>query len=93
MLIIMKPNSSPQQIENVITQIKAAGLAAHLSQGVETTLIGAIGETHDLPTELFEVLDGVEMVKRITQPFQACFQTVPSCKLHFSDRWFPGRRQ
>ena len=50
MLIVMKPNSTPQQIENVINQIKDAGLAAHLSQGLETTLIGAIGETHDLPT-------------------------------------------
>ncbi len=70
MLIIMKPNSTPQEIENVIKEIKEAGLAAHLSQGVETTLIGAIGETHDLPTERFEVLDGVETVKRITQPFK-----------------------
>src|SRR5512133_3833856 len=70
MLIIMKPNSTPQQVENVIEHIKDAGLAAHLSQGIETTLIGAIGETHDIQTERFEVLDGVEMVKRITQPFK-----------------------
>ena len=28
MLIVMKPNSTPQQIENVINQIKDAGLAA-----------------------------------------------------------------
>src|SRR5262245_28158329 len=70
MLIVMKPNSTPQQVENVIQKIREAGLAAHLSQGVETALIGAIGETHDLPTELFEVLDGVETVKRITQPFK-----------------------
>jgi 3-deoxy-7-phosphoheptulonate synthase len=37
MLIVMKPNSTPQQIENVINQIKEAG---------------------------------VDMVKRITQPFK-----------------------
>ena len=70
MLIVMKSNSTPQQIENVVQKIKAAGLAAHLSQGIETTLVGAIGETHDLSTELFELLDGVELVKRITQPFK-----------------------
>jgi hypothetical protein len=28
MLNIMKPNSTPQQIENVIKQVKEAGLAA-----------------------------------------------------------------
>ncbi|MEP0806172.1 MAG: 3-deoxy-7-phosphoheptulonate synthase [Chloroflexota bacterium] len=70
MLIIMKPSATPQQIENVIHKIKETGLAAHLSQGIETTLIGAIGETHDMSTDTFEVLDGVDMVKRITQPFK-----------------------
>jgi len=70
MLIIMKPNSTPQQIENVVQKIRESGLAAHLSQGIETTLIGAIGETHDMSTDIFEVLDGVDMVKRITQPFK-----------------------
>ncbi|HEX5839210.1 MAG TPA: 3-deoxy-7-phosphoheptulonate synthase, partial [Anaerolineales bacterium] len=84
MLIIMKPNSTPQQIENVIGKIKEAGLAAHLSQGVETTLIGAIGETHDLPTERFEVLDGVDMVKRITQPFK-----LASRQFHPENSMFP----
>jgi 3-deoxy-7-phosphoheptulonate synthase len=70
MMIIMKSNATPQQVEHVIEQIKAAGLAVHLSQGVEATIIGAIGETHNIPTEQFEVLDGVELVKRITQPFK-----------------------
>jgi len=63
-------NATPQQVEHVIEHVKAAGLAVHLSQGVEATIIGAIGETHNLPTEQFEVLDGVEAVKRITQPFK-----------------------
>jgi 3-deoxy-7-phosphoheptulonate synthase len=70
MMIIMKANATPQQVEHVIEHIKAAGLAPHLSQGVEATIIGAIGETHSIPTDLFEVLDGVEAVKRITQPFK-----------------------
>ena len=45
-------------------------MAVHLSQGIEATIIGAIGETHNLATEQFEVLDGVDIVKRITQPFK-----------------------
>jgi 3-deoxy-7-phosphoheptulonate synthase len=70
MMIIMKSNATPEQVEHVIEQIKAAGLNAHLSQGIEATIIGAIGETHNIPTDIFEVLDGVDMVKRITQPFK-----------------------
>ena len=70
MMIIMQGNATPAQVENVIKHIKDAGLAVHLSQGVEATIIGAIGETHALATETFEVLEGVDIVKRITQPYK-----------------------
>ena len=70
MMIIMKPTATPQQVAHVIEHVEAAGLSVHLSQGVETTIIGAIGETHNLSTDRFEVLDGVETVQRITQPYK-----------------------
>ena len=70
MMIIMKANATPQQIENVIGHVKADGLSVHLSQGVEATIIGAIGETHDIPLERYEGLDGVEAVQRITPPYK-----------------------
>src|ERR1700690_3770572 len=70
MMIIMKSNATPQQVEDGIEHVKAAGLNVHLSQGVEATIIGAIGEAHNIPTDIFEGLDGVDMVKRITQPFK-----------------------
>jgi len=70
MMIIMKANATPQQVEAVIARIKAEGLSVHLSQGVEATIIGAIGETHSIPTERFEGMDGVETVQRITQPYK-----------------------
>ena len=84
MMIIMSSNATPQQVEHVINQVKAAGLAVHLSQGVEATIIGAIGETHNIPTEQFEILDGVDMVKRITQPFK-----LASRQFHPEDSQFP----
>jgi 3-deoxy-7-phosphoheptulonate synthase len=70
MMIIMKAGATPQQVEYVIEKVKSAGLSVHLSQGVEATIVGAIGETHSLPTDQFEVLDGVETVQRITQPYK-----------------------
>ncbi|MFZ5818875.1 MAG: 3-deoxy-7-phosphoheptulonate synthase [Chloroflexota bacterium] len=70
MMIIMKSTATPRDVERVIEKVKAAGLSVHLSQGVEATIIGAIGETHSLPTDQFEVLDGVETVQRITQPYK-----------------------
>jgi 3-deoxy-7-phosphoheptulonate synthase len=66
----MKANATPQQVEHVIEHIKSEGLSVHLSQGVEATIIGAIGETHNIPLERFEGLDGVDIVQRITQPYK-----------------------
>lgn len=70
MMIIMKSNATPAQVQTVIDRVRAAKLVVHLSQGVEATIVGAIGETHTLPTDEFEVLEGVETVQRITQPYK-----------------------
>ncbi|MBI3168485.1 MAG: 3-deoxy-7-phosphoheptulonate synthase [Chloroflexi bacterium] len=70
MMIIMKSNATPQQVEAVIASVKSEGLNVHLSQGVEATIIGAIGETHNIPPDRFEGLEGVDMVQRITQPYK-----------------------
>jgi 3-deoxy-7-phosphoheptulonate synthase len=66
----MKPNSTPQQIEAVVKTVKAHGLTPHITHGIETTIIAAVGEFHTPSTDPFEVLDGVESVKRISQPFK-----------------------
>ncbi len=87
MMIIMKANATPQEVEHVIEKVKSVGLSVHLSQGVETTIIGAIGEAHGLPTDQFEVLDGVETVQRITQPFK-----LASRQFHPEEFDFPHRR-
>lgn len=70
MLIVMKPNSSPQQIEGVVNAIKANDLTPYITQGVETTFIVTVREFHMASTDQFEALDGVESVKRISQPFK-----------------------
>jgi len=80
----MKPGATPQQAEAVIAKVKSVGLSVHFSQGVEATVIGAIGETHNIPVEQFEGLEGVETVKRITQPFK-----LASRQFHPEDSVFP----
>lgn len=84
MMVIMKADATQEQVDHVIDRIKESGLSAHLSQGVEATVIGAIGETHAVSTDRFEGLDGVAMVKRITQPFK-----LASRQFHPQDSVFP----
>jgi 3-deoxy-7-phosphoheptulonate synthase len=70
MMIIMKAGHTKAQLEHVIEHIREHGLSAHLSVGADHTVIGAIGDTHDILPDTFEVLDGVESVMRITQPYK-----------------------
>jgi len=70
MIIVMKPNYTPQQLEGVIAAIKKHGLTPHITQGVETAIVAAVGEFHVPSLDPFEILDGVETVKRISQPYK-----------------------
>jgi 3-deoxy-7-phosphoheptulonate synthase len=70
MIIVMKPNYTPQQLEGVVDAVKKHGLTPHITQGVETAIVAAVGEFHIPSLDPFEVLDGVETVKRISQPFK-----------------------
>lgn len=70
MIIVMKQNYTPQQLETVIATVKANGLTPHITYGVETAIVAAVGEFHIVSLDPFEVLDGVETVKRISQPFK-----------------------
>ncbi len=70
MMIIMNPGASRSQIEHVIKHIEDAHLSPHVIEGIEQTIIGAVGDTHAVPTSLFEVLPGVLTVTRISKPYK-----------------------
>ncbi len=70
MIIVMKPHYTPQQLEGVVNVIKKHELTPHITYGVETAIVAAVGEFHIPSLDPFEILDGVESVKRISQPFK-----------------------
>jgi 3-deoxy-7-phosphoheptulonate synthase len=70
MIIVMRHQATPEQIRCVVSQVETQGFHAHLSQGSERTIIGVVGDDRPLENDLFELLDGVEKVVRILQPFK-----------------------
>ncbi|HEX9112977.1 MAG TPA: 3-deoxy-7-phosphoheptulonate synthase, partial [Nitrospirota bacterium] len=44
MIIVVKPDATEEQVDHIIKKIKDLGLQAHVSKGVERTIIGAIGD-------------------------------------------------
>lgn len=70
MIIVMANNATEQEIEGVIRRIESEGFKAHLSRGVEKTIIGVIGDERRLKEAALEVLPGVEAVIPILEPYK-----------------------
>jgi 3-deoxy-7-phosphoheptulonate synthase len=70
MIVVMKPGSRNEEIAEVIKRIEELGFKPHLSQGVERTIIGAIGKDYPEAKERLEPLPGVDQVIQVTKPYK-----------------------
>lgn len=70
MMIIMQAKATQEQIMTVVKAVEQNGLRAHLSQGEERTVIGAIGDGRPVPREQFLYLPGVDRVVPISCPYK-----------------------
>ncbi len=70
MIVVMKAGASEVLINQVVKRLKDFGFEVHLSQGVERTVIGAIGEKTAEKVQQLEATDGVEKIVPILQPFK-----------------------
>jgi 3-deoxy-7-phosphoheptulonate synthase len=70
MIIVMKTGSSQDEISKVTKRIENAGLKAHLSQGIEHTVIGVLGKVSPELRDPLESLPGVEQVILVTKPYK-----------------------
>lgn len=70
MMIIMRATATQEQIDVVVSRVHELGLRAHLSQGEERCVIGAIGDVRPVHKDLFTLLPGVDQVVPISRPFK-----------------------
>ena len=70
MIIVLKENPDEGQLSNLTSWLESMGLEIHYSQGMNTTIMGLIGDTSNVDTDLIVVLDIVESVTRIQEPYK-----------------------
>src|SRR5512146_498478 len=70
MIIVVRPDATQEQVDHIIKKIKDLGLQAHVSKGMERTIIGAIGDEAVLQSVPLEAIPGVEKVLPILKPFK-----------------------
>ena len=70
MIIIVKPETKKERVNDLIHWIESQNLRTHVSTGDFSTVIGVIGDTSKLDSDLIRGLDIVENVKRVSEPYK-----------------------
>jgi len=70
MIVVLRPGTSEEEKTRIIERIRSFGLRAHISQGEERTVIGAIGDERLLLDQSLEAFPGVEKVLPILKPYK-----------------------
>jgi 3-deoxy-7-phosphoheptulonate synthase len=71
----MQERASDEQVQKVIAKLIEMGFDVHRSTGALKVVLGAVGGTRQFDTRLIEVLDGVQEVHRITEPYKLASRT------------------
>ncbi len=69
-IIVVKPNSTPEQIDHIVEKIEEMGFRSEVSRGVKRTVIGVIGEEDQLCNAPLRARPGVEEVLSILKPYK-----------------------
>ena len=69
-IVILKPNPNPEQVNGFIQWLEGNGITVHKSVGLNQTVFGLVGDTASLDIGLISALDIVEDVKRVAEPYK-----------------------
>jgi 3-deoxy-7-phosphoheptulonate synthase len=70
MIVVMKQNSNPSQVEHVVKLVKEMGLKEHVIVGTERTVVAVIGNDRFKDRSVLESVEGVDKVVPILAPYK-----------------------
>ncbi len=70
MMIVMKEEATPEQIDSVVKRVESVGALAHVSEGEVLTVIGAIGDREKIANLDLDGREGVDRVVPISKPYK-----------------------
>ena len=82
MMIIMRSDATKEQVNEVVDRIKKLGMGAHLVEGDERNVIGAIGDGRPVQKEIFLQMPGVDRVMPISRPYKLASREFKPASTH-----------
>ncbi len=72
MITVIKKDTSKEQLDHLIRWLSEQEVEVHISEGVDHTVLGLVGDTTRIDIDLLDSLAIVESVKRISEPYKQC---------------------
>jgi len=70
MVVVMKINSTPEQVEAINDKLQGLGFNSQMIRGVKRIVIGAVGEGKNEAMAALQQMPGVEKVMHIMKPYK-----------------------
>ena len=70
MVVVMKPKTSQEDVEKMISYVKDMGLDVMVNKGVDCTVLGLLGDTSRIDPDTLMLNCHVDRVMRIAEPFK-----------------------
>ena len=70
MILVLKQNVTDKEIKGLVTNLEARGLGVHESRGVDTTIIGLVGDTSHMTEESLLANSVIAKVMRVNEPYK-----------------------
>jgi 3-deoxy-7-phosphoheptulonate synthase len=70
MIVVIEKSTAEEKIEAVVAELSRRGFDVHRSTGADQTVLGVVGDVTTVDPREFEVLDGVQEVIRVSEPYK-----------------------
>ena len=70
MLIVMRTNATQEELQKVLAHVEDLGLTPHISEGVERTVIGVVGDSRNVQLDQVLRQQGVDRIVPISRPYK-----------------------
>jgi 3-deoxy-7-phosphoheptulonate synthase len=70
MVVILKPGTSQNEIRKLVAKFEAKNLKVGITNGVDCSILGLVGDTTQLDEDKILLNDSVERVMRVSEPYK-----------------------
>src|SRR5438552_10468679 len=89
MVIVMEKHTSEGNVEHVVAELTSRGFDVHRSTGSDHTVLGVVGHVDTIDPREFELMEGVQEVVRVSEPYKLSSRTFKRDKTVVTARGVP----